>query len=194
MLPVSEEFNHLIVNRRTVKPEHFSDRPVEREIIEQVLENARWAPTHGLNEPWHFVVFSGASRHLLSGFLADWYIRHTKADKFNELKLSLLKERPLMSDYIIAICMVRPEDTKIPEIEDIEAVACAVQNMHLTATVYGLVAYWSTPGATYSKEVNSFLGLGERDRCLGFFYLGYPQNKPPQGKRTPIEHKLQWLE
>ena len=43
-------------------------------IIEQILENAKWAPTHGLNEPWRFVVFSGNSRQQLSDFLTGWYI------------------------------------------------------------------------------------------------------------------------
>lgn len=191
---VPEQLNHIIAQRRTVKPEHFSSRLVDRSIIEQILENAKWAPTHGLNEPWRFVVFSGNSRQQLSDFLTGWYIRHTAPEKFNEQKFRLLKERPFMADYIVTICMIRQPDTKIPEIEDIEAVACAVQNIHLTATAYGLVGYWSTPGSTYSVEAKTFLTLAENDRCLGFFYLGYPKNDPPEGKRTPIQQKVLWQE
>lgn len=181
----------IIRTRRTVKPERFSSRPVDHSIVVQILENATWAPTHGMNEPWHFIVFSGNARANLARHVAETYMKHTPV--VNEKKLQLLKERPLMAQYIIAICMKRKPDGKIPEREDLAAVACAVQNMHLTATAYGLTAYWSTAAGTYSEETKAFLGLADADHCLGFWYLGYPAEVPPQGKRTPIAEKVVWI-
>jgi len=99
----------------------------------------------------------------------------------------------LLSSAVIAICMRRQETEKIPEIEEIAAVACAVQNMHLTATAYGLACYWNTGGITYSDEMKQFLGLGEKDRCMGFFFLGYPADAWPQGQRKPIEYYTEWV-
>ncbi|OWY22448.1 nitroreductase [Sphingobacteriales bacterium UPWRP_1] len=182
----------IIETRRTVKPEYFSSRPVERPIVEKILENATWAPTHGMNEPWHFVVFTGSARQTLADFLVRNYLQNTPSGKVNEQKRQLLAERPLMASYIIAICMKRKPDTKIPENEDMAAVACAVQNMHLTATAYGLVAYWSTPAGTYANSTKVFLGLTEQDQCLGFWYLGYAQQPPPPGSRTPVSEKTVW--
>jgi nitroreductase len=94
---------------------------------------------------------------------------------------------------VIAIGMKRQETEKIKEIEEIEAVACAVQNMHLTCTAYGLGAYWSTGGATYSNEMKAFLNLEEKDKCLGFFYIGYPQGEWPTQSRRPIEYVTEWV-
>ena len=45
--------NDLIRRRRAIFPKSYlPNQPVSREIIEQLLENANWAPTHKLTEPW----------------------------------------------------------------------------------------------------------------------------------------------
>jgi nitroreductase len=95
---------------------------------------------------------------------------------------------------VIAIGMKRQEIEKIPEIEEVEAVACAVHNMHLTASALGVAAFWSTPPIVYSAGMKSFLGLGPRDACLGLFYLGWPQEGLawPAGTRRPASEKITW--
>jgi nitroreductase len=78
----------------------------------------------------------------------------------------------------------------LPEVEEIEAVACAVQNMFLTVTANGLGSYWTTAGITYFKEAKEYFGLGDNDRLLGFFYLGYVSKSfSSQSKPTPVETK-----
>ena len=85
---------------------------------------------------------------------------------------------------------------KIRELEEIEAVACAVQNMHLTATARGLGAFWSTPPFLYKPEMNAYLGIGEKDRCLGIFYLGHPAEGDawPKGRRQSIEDRVEYID
>ncbi|MBK8192225.1 MAG: nitroreductase family protein [Lewinellaceae bacterium] len=47
-------------------------------LIEQLLENANWAPTHRLTEPWRFQVFhSPESRAALGDYLAGYYQHYT---------------------------------------------------------------------------------------------------------------------
>lgn len=187
------EITEIIKNRRTIYPEDFSDRKVHREIVERLLNNAIWAPTHGMTQPWRFKVFMGEAIPRLANQLAEMYKQTTPPEKFLEKKYNNFKERPLKSTVVIAVCMERQETEKIKEIEEIEAVACAVQNMHLTCTAYGLGAYWSTGGATYSDEMKSFLGLKPKDKCLGFFYVGYPNIEWPKSSRKPIEYVTEWI-
>ena len=54
----TQQLDGLIHNRRSIKPENFNSIPVEDAIVQQMLENARWAPTHARTEPWHFTVFT----------------------------------------------------------------------------------------------------------------------------------------
>jgi len=188
------EVTEVIKNRRTIFPEQFSGRKVHKEIIELLLDNARWAPTHKMTQPWKFSVFTGAGLEKLSAFQGETYERITPAEKFNEAKLFKLKERPLKASAIIALCVNRTLDKSIPEVEEVAAVACAVQNMYLTATAYGLAAYWGSGGLTYTDEMKSFLGLKPEDSCLGFMYLGYPAIDWPKGQRRPIEYFTDWVE
>ena len=52
-----------------------------------------------------------------------------------------MQQQPLKASHIIAIVMKRSAKKGIPEIEDIEAVSCAVQNIYLSVTAYGLGGY-----------------------------------------------------
>jgi nitroreductase len=188
------EINELIRNRRTIFPEQFSERKVHREQIEVILNNAQWAPTHGNTQPWRFNVFMEDGLSTLSQFLGSTYLKLTPENQQNDVKLGKLIRRPLLASAVIAVSMKRQDEEKIMEIEEIEAVACAIQNMHLTCTAYGIGGFWSTPKLIYSSEMNEFLNLGEKDKCLGLFYVGYPAIEwPTITHRKPIEYNTKWI-
>jgi nitroreductase len=187
------EVNELIRSRRTIYPEQFSTRKVHREQIELILNNALWAPTHGNTQPWRFKVFMDEGLNTLSGFLGRTYLAITPEEKQNDMKLAKMLKRPLQSSVVVAVCMERQAEEKILEIEEIEAVACAIQNMHLTCTAYGLGGFWSTPKLIYHPLTNEFLGLGEKDKCLGLFYIGYPEIEWPKAHRKPLEYITEWI-
>ena len=187
------EINELIRERRTIYPEQFSSRKVHREQIEVILNNGQWAPTHGNTQPWRFKVFMGEEhRQDLSQFLGKTYQEIIPEELQNDAKLAKLMRRPLITSAVIAVCMERQPEEKILEIEEIEAVACAIQNMHLTCTAYGLGAFWSTPKLIYTTQMNQYLGLGEKDKCLGLFYIGYPEIEWPKAHRRPIDYTTEW--
>ena len=188
-----DEINRLIRKRRSVFPKQFAnEQSIPDEIVNQILENATWAPTHGLTEPWHFIVFTGAGLKKLADFQSELY-KATAGEKFKENKYQNLVVNPLKASHVIAICMKRDPDKKIPEVEEIESVAAAVQNIYLTVTAYGLGGYWTTGGITYNEKAKEFFGLGEEDKLLGFFYLGQVAVPSPDGKRKSIEEKVQWI-
>ncbi|MDB4662800.1 nitroreductase [Verrucomicrobiales bacterium] len=188
--------NALIRRRRTIKPADMQDKPVENLHLATILENANSAPTHGKTEPWRFTVFSGDGRQRVADFLPALYKKSTSEEDFRQDKFEKLGKQPLMAPVVIAICMKRQAIEKIPEIEEIEAVACAVQNMHLTASALGLAAFWSTPPIVYSDEMRIWLGLeSEKDKCLGFFYLGWPREdfEWPESTRGGIAEKVTFI-
>lgn len=187
------EITAVIKDRRTIYPEQFSHRRVHKEIIEQILNNAIWAPTHGMTQPWRFKIFTEGSLEKLGAFQADFYKEKNLGENFDQEKFDKFLNRPKLAQVVIAICMERQLSGKIPMIEEIESVACAVQNMYLTCTAYGLGAYWGSGGATYSEEMKSFLKLENKDSCLGFLYIGYPSIEWPKSHRKPIEYVTEWI-
>lgn len=188
-----EQFNELVRNRRSVFPSQFdSSKKIPDDIVKELLVNATWAPNHGKTEPWSFKVFTGAGLQTFASLQSDLY-REFAGDKFKEDKFLKLQQTPLLASHIISIGMKRTTTKQIPEIEDIEAVACAVQNLYLSAAAYGLGGYWTTGGVTYLENAKYHFGLGEEDKLLGFFYLAYIAIPSPPATRKPIEEKVSWV-
>ena len=188
-----EEINDLIRNRRSVFPKQFAEgKKIDDAVVTQILENATWAPSHGQTEPWKFVVFTGEGLQKLSTFQAELYKKEA-GDNFKEATYKNLSANPLKASHVIALCLKRDPNKKFPEVEEIAAVSCAVQNMYLSTTAYGVGGYWTTGGVTYKQSAKEFFGLGEDDKLLGFFYLGQVAVPSPAGKRKPVEEKVEWV-
>lgn len=104
--------------------------------------------------------------------------------------------------YLVAIGMKRlpadPDKKPMPEWEEMAAVCCAVQNMHLMATALGVAAYWSSGGPLDDPAVLAHLGLNAAagDKCLGLFHVGLA---PPgtaekyRAVRGAVEEKVKYL-
>ncbi len=182
----------LIRSRRAVYPHMYTEEQIPREIIEEILESARWAPTHKHTEPWFFKVFSGDSRVDLGNFLAEEYKRITPEDKFLERKYKKALKNPQRASHVIAICMQRDPEESIPEWEEIAAVSMAVQNMWLTCHAHGIGTYWSSPKTLVNNT--DFLKLEAGQRCLGVLYMGWPKEGIElEGKREEIDKKVDWI-
>lgn len=188
-------FNQLIKNRRSVFPKDYSGERVDDAIVNQMLENANWAPTHKLTEPWRFVVFAGEGLKKLATFQSECYKKVTTSDgTFKEDRYQNLLTKPMESSHIIAVGMKRDEKKSVPEWEELGAVFCAIENMYLTATAYGIGCYLSTGGITTFEEAKEFFGLGKEDKLLGFLNIGKPKGAMPEGRRKSIEEKVKWVQ
>ncbi|MDC0303811.1 nitroreductase [Flavobacteriales bacterium] len=188
------EIKAVIEDRRSIRPEFFSSRKVHKEIIIELLDAAKWAPTHRYTQPWNFKVFMGDGITKLSKFQSSLY-KEKKAVNFKQEKYDKLLNRPLMSTAIIGICLNRDEGQRDPVEEEISSVAMAVQNMMLVAAAHGIGAFWSSGGVTYWPETKDFMSLGDNDKFLGFLYLGYPKDGwPRKTRRKPQEYFTEWIE
>ena len=184
------QINDLIRSRRAVFPVMYRTEAIPQAILEEVLENANWAPTHRRTEPWRFKVFRGKALEELSNYLGDYYEQNTPEEKFSAMKLKKTRKKPLQSGAVIAICMQRDPEERVPEWEEIASVACAVQNMWLSLHAYGIGSYWSSPSSIL--QARDFLGLKEGEKCLGLLYMGYFDDPGLEGKREPIANKVEW--
>jgi nitroreductase len=188
-----EEINHLIRNRRSVFPKQFvAGKKIPDDIIEQIMINATYAPTHKQTEPWSFKIFTGDGLQTFADFQSELYKKES-GENYKEDKYLKLKTTPLLASHIISIGMKRNSGKGLPEIEEVEAVACAVQNIYLSVTAYGLGGYLTTGGITYYENAKPFFGLEEKDKLLGFFYVGYVAVTSPSAKRKSVNEKSIWV-
>ena len=190
-----DTLTRIIRSRRSIKPVDMDpSREVSRELVVSLLDNANWAPTHGLTEPWRFHIFTGDARKQLSTTMQQVYRDTTPAAEFREDKLRKMSENPLLAPAVIALVMARRGGMKVPELEEIEATACAAQNFFLSAHAAGLAAYWSSPPLIATEEFARWLNIGAEDRCLGLLYLGWPKEnlRSMEGVRHPVTEKIIW--
>jgi len=191
---MTEDFSvlsNIIKRRRSVFPNSYTAEEVPVDVIKQILESANYAPTHKLTEPWRFTVYRNVGKDKLGEALAQVYKQTTPAAIFLQKKYDSFAEKVKRASAVIVInAHLHPD--QLPEWEEIAAVACAVQNMALTAEALKVGAYWSSPGIL--TGLKNFLELEEQEKCYGLFYVGYHQEQPRLANRTPIEDKVKWIE
>jgi nitroreductase len=186
-----------IAHRRSLGVARLLPDPVEPYLIQNALEAANWAPSHGDTEPWRFVVYMGDSRRALGEAFAEAYRFDTLRDgDFRQNVYESQRARVWDSPVWISIGMepaLLPDGSlKMTIEEELMATACAAQNLHLVASAQGLAGMWLSKGIFRHSRVAEFVGLPQHGRLLGFFVLGWPAIPWPAGERRPLSEKVRW--
>jgi nitroreductase len=180
----------IIKNRRTVKPFMMNGHKIPNEQVSQLLELADWAPTHGLTEPWRFVVYAEPSMFCREH--AEMYKQNTDTDSFAQGVYDNLLHQGDKASHVIIATMHRGSLPKIPAFEELAATACAIQNLLLGATALNLASYWGTGGMILKPAMRTFLNLRDEDEVMGVLYLGYADEHPQGIRKTPLTEKVIW--
>jgi len=115
----------------------------------------------------------------------------TANGKFDQVVFEKMKKNPQKCSHVISIGV--NISGKVPEIEETNAVACAVQNILLAASQLGVAGYWGSGGITYFEGAKSFFELEAKDKLMGFLYLGKYDGILTDGKRSSISEKVRWV-
>jgi len=208
-LPSLASTTALIKARRSVMPKDLSGDRLSKEEVEAVLEAAVWAPTHHKNQPWRFTVLDGPQA--IAGYLDRldaWYSDHKEEidqQEFTKFLAKLEGSRTSWvnnASHVVVLGMVRQAgENRAAEWEEVAAVACAVQNLHLALTsIEGASGFWSSHTwcrrARDSSEWREYMGLEDpEDRVLGAFVMGrVVQGKVFRSKRDDWKEKTRWEE
>jgi nitroreductase len=149
------ELEDAIRTRRTHKA--YGAEPVPRELLEELLELARWAPNHNLTNPWRFRVVGPESLEALKG--AAGPDAAAKLDR---------------APTLVVASQVRSDDP-VQDEEDLCAVAAAISYVLLAAHSRGLAGYWRTPEVLRTPEGRAAVGVPADERVLGLIHLGPPR-------------------
>ena len=175
-----------IRHRRSMGLSRLKPDAVSPDLIERMLEAANWAPSHGDTEPWRFTVFTGEGRERLAELFEAAHGQEGA------------RKRAFAAPVWISIGMEpgRKEDGTVlmTEDEELMAVACAVQNLHLMASALGLAGMWHSKGSSVGLVVAQGLGLEPPARLLGLFMCGWPSTDWLTSTRRPLAEKVRWVE
>ncbi len=181
-----------IRSRRTVKA--FTGAAIDRATLTQLLDLARWAPTHRLTQPWRFAVLDRPAIARLGTFLlATPAIAAVPDAAKGAAKLAKLLERLPTLGAMIQATWVRDADPERDH-EEHAAAAAAVQNLLLGATALGLGSFWSTNPALGHAEVLHWTGADPaREGFIGSLWLGIAADVPPAPPRHDLATIVRWI-
>lgn len=167
------ELEEAIRGRRTHKA--YGPEPVEREVLEQLFDLARWAPNHHLTNPWRFRVLGPRSLAAL------------KAAAGPEAAAKLDRAPTLVC------ASVRLTGDPVQDEEDLCAAACAVFIVLLAAHARGLAGYWRTPGVLRTPDGAAAVGMERDELFVALIHLGHVRQEKPAPDRLPPADFVSWL-
>ncbi|KIL46399.1 nitroreductase family protein [Jeotgalibacillus campisalis] len=175
----SSQLSKVIRERRSIKTNYTSE-PVQESLIMDILDDAVWAPNHGLREPWRFVFVSSKEKENFIEKLVQTFPKEMQENR-----------RLYFNQPAAFLIIVMPEDPRYKQREeDFGAVSCLIQNIQLLAWEKKLGVVWKTNPHIVDPKVRSMLGVKPGEKIIGFLHLGFfkEESIPQARKRTnPLE-------
>ena len=157
-----------VKGRRSIRA--FKNQDVPAEIVEGLIDAARWAPSAGNIQPWEFIIVRKPEikRKLVKAALGQMFI----------------EEAPV----VIVVCANEERSSQGYGVRGktlycIQDTAAAIQNIHLTAYSLGLGTCWV--GAFREEETREILKIPRGIRPVAMIPIGYPAEVPTARSRKP---------
>ncbi|MHB8133639.1 MAG: nitroreductase family protein [Anaerolineaceae bacterium] len=182
MLQRAESFRQMMQRRRTVR--QFSNRPVERKIIEDCLLAAGTAPNGANLQPWHFVVVSDPQMKSRVRIGAEEEEREFYSRRASQEWLKALEpfgtdaDKPYLeiAPYLIVIFAQKtsldPEGSPVKNYYVQESVGIATGILITALHNAGLATLTHTPSPM--GFLNEILGRPENEKPFLVLVAGYP--------------------
>ena len=185
------DFAALAEGRHVVR--QFKPTPVPRELVEQTLEAARWAPSPHGAQPWRFVVITRAElKEKLAEAMAEEWQRNLEMDgddfEVVEKRLRISHQRIVNSPVIVIPCLYLEDlhtyhDPVRAEAEvtmAVQSLGAAVQNILLSAYSLGLDTGWMCAPLFAPHVVRAALDLPNNLIPHALINMGYGAKDPPR--------------
>lgn len=172
-----------ILQRRTIssfKP----DSVPPREIVDNALEAARWAPNHRFTEPWRFYLLGPETAKAI----VDINTELVRAKSGDDVAAAKQQKWSSVPGWLAVTC-VKNDDPLIAQ-EDYAACACAIQNIQLSLWEQGVGVKWTTGAVTRDPRFYDTLWIDPaQETVVGLLWYGYPA-EVPVSRRKPVSELL----
>jgi nitroreductase len=157
-----------IYSRRSLRK--YTTRPVERNLLLEIIRAGTWAPSGLNNQPWRFVIVTDGE---LRGKLASF----TKYSR-------IINEAPA------CIAVFVDQEVMYHEVKDHQAMGACVQNMLLAAHALALGAVWLGEILKNGPAVRTLLGLPDSLDLMAVVAVGHPAEKGKISRRRGVDEVL----
>lgn len=183
----------IICNRRDVRGNRFLSKPLEEQVLQQLLDAALHAPSVGFSQPWEFVLIRDTTiKQQVKESFTEEHTRSVssfdvaKASAYTHLKLEGIIEAPLN----IAV-FYKPSgkpvlgQTSMEEV-GLYSVVCAIQNMWLMARALNIGMGWVS--ILDPEKIKQIIKAPKENKLVAYLCVGYTDGFYTQ----PELELLQW--
>jgi coenzyme F420-0:L-glutamate ligase/coenzyme F420-1:gamma-L-glutamate ligase len=192
----SKVVKRALKNRRSYKFP-FSNKEMKREIIEECIEIARWAPSAHNGQFWRYILLENLKvrKELILKMnekLKNDLRSEDKSEEFIKHKVNKTKQNFLEAPVLILLCLDTTELEKYPDIErskkeeilGIQSVSSSATYLLLAFEIMNLAACWYCAPLFAKDIIKETLKLPQDFLPMAFFTAGYPSRSvsPPHRK------------
>ncbi|MGE5893295.1 MAG: nitroreductase family protein [bacterium] len=157
-----------IYTRRSIRS--FTNEPVRRELLLEIIKAGTWAPSGLNNQPWRFVI--------------------ARDQKVRRELSQLTKYYRIIEQAPAAIAVFADRDVMYHEVKDHQAIGACIQNMLLAAHALGLGAVWLGEILKNADRVRELLGVPETMELMAVVAIGHPSEKERRSQRREVAEVL----
>jgi len=154
--------------RRSIRS--YTDEPVSREQLRDIVRAGTMAPSGLNNQPWRFVTIR--NRELLLSLAQFTRYSH------------------IIGKAAASIAVFIDKSAMYHDVKDHQAMGACIQNMLLAAHGMGIGAVWLGEILKSAKDVRELCGLAEQYDLMAVVALGRPAGKGGRADRKPLEEVL----
>jgi nitroreductase len=151
------EFMDVVRKRRSIR--RYKNKPIPDEVLEEILESGRLAPSGANRQPWEFFVVTDQG----------------------------LKERIEVPEWaaeapaVLGVC----GDPEVSQNWHVVDPTIAMEHMVLAAANLGLGTCWLGKLGR-DDRIKAALGIPDRLKVIAITPVGYPDESPPAKDRKPL--------
>ena len=179
-----------IENRRSIRS--FKNEEISKDIVEDVLNCGRLAPSAKNRQPWYFVVVQNELKNKIADMMIDYAINNNDAIERKKLGYSssvkstanVIKQAPIL------ILIFREKNDNWIIGDNLSLGAC-VENICLRATELGLGSLWIRDTVYVAENIAKMLGHSDLElNCA--VSLGIANQNPKQRPRKELREIVEW--
>ncbi len=191
-----------IYDRRSTRK--FSDKPISKEDLTEIIESGIKAPSSKNRQPWKFIVVQGKEKEEMLKVFRKGILReeketallpqsrqHIPAAKYT---VDIMEEAPVAVFVVNTLgkgilSEMTPEE-HIYEICNVQSISAAIQNMLLAAEEKGIGSLWICDIYFAYAEISEW--LNSEGQLIAAVAFGHPNEFPKARPRKAFDEVVVW--
>lgn len=191
-----------IYDRRSIRKYKQDEVPVD--VLNQILDAARMAPSGKNKQPWRFAVYGGDKKTKLLSAMKSGIRRERRGDSLLPKSAYGLPDAVntlrIMQEAPVVVMVVNPygkspfsgitADERVTEIIDSLSIGAAIQNMLLKAEELGVGTLWIGNTCFAYPELVDYMQV--EGQLIGGVALGYANEMPEARPRKNLSDLVEY--